>query len=177
MKIIIEGIDRLGKDTLIKSIINTYGYHQVLHYQKPERLDVYNGDLFKYQRQSFITMFEMLNSNIGNLILNRAHLGETVYAPRYRKYDGSYVFELEQRIGWPAVNQTRLVLLYTSDFSFITDDGASFDFSAKEQEQAEFKQAFFRSSFKNKVLVDVSNGAGGFKSKEQVFGEALRNLM
>jgi hypothetical protein len=177
MKIIIEGIDRLGKDTLIKSIVNAYGYHQVLHYQKPESLDVYSGDLFKYQAQSFITMFEMLNSNVTNLILNRAHLGETVYAPRYRKYDGSYVFDLERKHGWPAVSQTRLVLLYTSDFSFITDDGQSFDFASKEQEQADFKAAFFKSAFRNKVMVDVSNGAGGFKSKEQIFREALRNLM
>ena len=39
--IIFEGVDRLGKDTLIQGVKNRLGYFQTIHYQKPELLDFY----------------------------------------------------------------------------------------------------------------------------------------
>jgi thymidylate kinase len=181
----IEGIDRLGKSTLINNLKNKLGYHQVIHYQKPELLDYYlklqeNADLFSneikkanalfdYQYRSFCQMFEMLNSN-GCYILDRSHIGEAVYAGRYRGYSGEYVFDLEKN--YKAVDNwfyrnTLLVLLTTSDFSFIQDDGLSFDFSKKEEEQQDFKNAFNRSVIQNKVMIDVSSN-GGFKQPEDI---------
>jgi hypothetical protein len=173
--IVIEGCDRLGKDTLIKGIQNELGYFQTLHYQKPEKLDYFNGSLFSYQFASFNTMFHILSSN-ARFILNRAHLGEAVYSKRYRDYDGNYVFSLEKdhRRFWDEDTHifphkdsyektTLLVLLYTSDFSFIKDDGQSFDFEKKEEEQADFLKAFDKSIIENKIMIDVSNGMGGYR--------------
>ena len=187
--IIIEGVDRLGKDSLIRGIEDRLGHFQVLHYQKPELLDVYindaqrnfdttqvnaqvkNSALKSYQIQSFRCMFHLLSSG-GSFILNRAHLGEFVYAPRYRQYDGSYVFDLEQRfmndLGSDFHETTLLVLLHTSDFSFIKDDGLSFDFERKEEEQIDFIRAFERSNIVNKLMLDVCDGNGGFAPKSQI---------
>lgn len=152
--IIIEGVDRLGKGTLIAGLLHQLGYMQVIHYEKPKKLDVYDGELFAYQEASFHAMFQLLESD-APILLDRAHLGEMVYSHRYRGYDGSYVLDLETL--YPdACENTLLVLLTTSDFSFIKDDGQSFDFNKKEQEQADFFRAFSESGFKHKLLIDVA---------------------
>lgn len=188
--ILIEGVDRLGKDSLIVGIQHELGFFQEVHYQKPRLLDSYvklavehgtNPDqeamaYQRYQDMSFRHMFNML-SMAGRHIMNRAHLGEAVYAHRYRRYDGNYVFELEKKFyfdfGSKFADRSLLVLLTTSDFSFIKDDGLSFDFNKKEEEQADFIKAFNKSIIKNKLLIDVSNGKGGYRPKADIVQEVL----
>ena len=177
--IIIESVDMLGKDTLIRGIKNALGYFQVIHYQKPEILDSLKKDALivssgeqdtiqtaqkMYQVDSFITMMNMLSTD-SRFIMNRAHLGECVYAHRYRGYSGDYVFNLEHG---RALDTTLLVLLHTSSFDFVKDDGLSFDFSKKEEEQADFKIAFEKSSFKHKLMLDVHDGSGNFRPKVEL---------
>lgn len=172
--IIIEGVDRMGKGTLISGLKNAHGFFQVIHFEKPERLDYYKSDTDRhqlefYQRHSYRHMFQMLRT--GRFILDRAHLGEAVYAKRYRGYDGDYVFSLEQDENFDrsgVLENTLLVLLTTSDFSFIQDDGLSLDFSKKEEEQDDFKRAFEKSIFRNKLMIDVSNRAGGYRDAKEI---------
>lgn len=176
--IVIEGCDRLGKDSLIEGIQNKLGYFLTLHYQKPMKLEAYagfNDALRHYQEMSFHTMFNVLDG-YDRVILNRAHLGEVVYAPRYRGYDGSYVFHLEELFAATTSrynDQSLLVLLTTSNFGFIQDDGMSFDFSKKEEEQSDFIKAFDKSIFKNKLLIDVASKDGGYRPKEDILQEVL----
>jgi len=180
--IIIEGVDRLGKGTLIKGIQDQLGYFQHVHYQKPldlaclrtrtasrEDPDINKrAALRAYQEASFKQMFKFLAMPDSRFIMDRAHLGETVYAPRYRKYDGSYVFDLERQylLNGDVDQATLLVLLHTSNWDFIKDDGESFNFEAKEEEQNDFVRAFEKSIFTYKVMLDVHNGMGGFVSAE-----------
>lgn len=182
---ILCGVDRLGKSTLIKRIKDEFGYHQVIHYEKPETLALYTQQLCstsaalqEYQAQSFITGFKLLESG-APLIYDRFHLGETVYSPRYRGYSGNYVFDLEFSYLKRMSERNefyipKLILLTTSDFSFIQDDGLSFDFSKKEEEQDDFKKAFYRSQLP-KVMIDVSNGKGGFRDPDDIFEEAMNS--
>ena len=174
---IIEGVDRMGKSTLIEGLLQELGYHLVVHYDKPKRLTAYNfyeafegGSLLAYQNALYYNMFCIINSG-ARVIFDRGHLGEVVYAPMYRSYDGEYVFDCEHGAD---TGDTRLVLLTTSDFSFIKDDGLSLDFSKKEEEQAAFVKAFDRSSIKDKVQVDVSNGRGGYKKPDEILAEVLK---
>ena len=170
--LIIEGIDRLGKDTLIQKIKDAFGYHLMVHYQKPEKLANYaecDNPLQRYQRASFYEGFQLLKTSIPT-IYNRFHLGEYVYSPRYRNYSGEYVFEMEEQYAPFAEEDTLLILLTTSDFSFIQDDGESFDFSKKEEEQRDFKIAFDKSKFKYKICIDVSEN-GFYKPAETIFNE------
>lgn len=162
VNIAIEGVDRLGKDTLIKGLLNRLGFMQVIHYQKPLKLEALGNSLFAYQQRSFAKMFAMLEQ--GGFLLNRAHLGEVVYSHRYRGYDGSYVYSLEQPT---ACENTLLVLLHASSWAPITDDGESFDFSAKEAEQADFWRAWERSNIKHKLSLDVTCGIN-FVSAERL---------
>lgn len=190
MHYIIEGLDRLGKDTLIDGILNAKGFHQVIHFSKPARLGYYKPEgleltdpelkayqLEQYQRNSFLTMFSMLRSaQFASLVLNRAHLGEHVYAPMYRGYQGDYVFSLEKTFMMDQCPHIKLILL-TEDFSVskhFIDDGESFDITKREQEQNRFIEAFNRSVIANKKIVCVTDaGTGGFRSKLDVLRDAL----
>lgn len=173
---ILEGIDRLGKSTLVQGLLHELGYYLVVHYDKPKKLDIYNqslsdvNPLWYYQQKLYTQMFNMIHYG-HNIIFDRGHLGEVVYAPLYRKYPGDYVFKMEQSSD---LSRTRLVLLITSDFSFIQDDGLSHDFSKKEEEQARFIAAFHASNIKDKVMVDVCNGNGGYKTPKEVLAEVLK---
>lgn len=176
--IILESIDRCGKSSLSEDLQDALGYHLVIHYEKPKKLEAYKhaiDPLEHYQEQSFITMFNLLTAS-SRLILDRAHLGEYVYSPRYRGYDGSYVFDMEQQFieaGSQFHETTLLVLLTTTDFSIMKDDGLSFDFSKREEEQVDFIKAFNQSHIKNKLLIDVSNGKGGYRTRKSVLKQVL----
>lgn len=193
--VVIEGVDRLGKDSLIQGIQDNLGYFLNVHYQKPSILQKYKKErvnqsnltvdqrwsliLRDYQEQSFINMFRLLSGDC-RVILNRAHLGEYVYSPLYRKYDGSYVFDLEDMFidtGSKFREQSLLVLLTTSDFSFIEDDGLSLDFSKKEAEQELFKKAFSRSKFTNKLMIDVSNSKGSYRPHQEILESVLQAMI
>lgn len=170
---LIEGVDRMGKSTLIKGLLDELGYYLVVHYDKPKKLKFYESEpdaLFEYQHALYVQMFDLIE-NFHPVIFDRAHLGEAVYAPMYRKYDGDYVFGLEK---WTHTQNARLILLTTSDFSFIQDDGLSLDFAKKEEEQAKFLAAFEKSNIKDKIIVDVCDGKGGYRSAESILAEVLR---
>jgi thymidylate kinase len=187
MKYLIEGLDRLGKDTLIRGILHTRGYHQVLHFSKPEVLERYTPiedydpaelkriALHAYQEASFNTMFTILRS-AANVICNRAHLGECVYAPLYRGYSGDFVFELE-KLYVPDIKDARLILL-TENFDVsdhFVDDGESFDITKRKEEQEMFLAAFERSYFSDKRVICVTDTRyGGFKTRAQILQEAIK---
>jgi hypothetical protein len=183
---IIEGLDRLGKSSLIEGIQHKEGFHTVIHYSKPKRLDSYvqikeedgleQSPEFLYQYDGFVAMFELLGAGMETpLIFDRAHLGECVYAPMYRGYDGSYVFGLEEIYGVEEDIDTRLILL-VEDFSkskHFVDDGLSLGSVEKRaQEQLLFIDAFNRSAFPDKKIICVTAEDGSFRSKEDILAEA-----
>jgi hypothetical protein len=169
---IIEGVDNLGKGTLITNIIKHEGYKHYIHYEKPKKCLPYHDDLLAYQSESFNQGFKLLHSGIP-VIYDRFHLGEVVYSERYRKYDGNYVFDAEINFWAERLSNVTLVLLTTSSFDFISDDGLSFDVTAREEEQKDFIKAFNRSIFPKKVLVDVHDGQGKFKEPLDIYREAV----
>lgn len=187
-KFMLEGLDRVGKDTLISGIQHRLGYHQVLHFSKPVRLECYstqedcdpvtakNLAFQRYQEASFRNMFSLFrDARYSHLIANRAHLGECVYAPLYRDYPGDYVFDLE-RTFMKDVHDTRLVLL-VEDFSIawhFVDDGESFDITKRQTEQDLFIAAFEKSIISDKRIVCITDqGTGGFRRREQILEEVL----
>lgn len=199
-KYLIDGIDRLGKSTLALNIQHELGYFLSIHYGKPVLLEntvaiakmmkqetadtpemqqlqaLSTENLAKrlYYEDMNSSMFELLKTN-QNLIVDRTHLCEMVYAPMYRKYTGDYIYTMEKQAIEDGLNQNdvRLILLITSDTSILVDDGESYDFSKKDQEQALFIEAFHKSNLTNKVIVDVADGKGGFRSTSEIVKEAL----
>lgn len=167
--IYIEGPDRVGKDTQIQIIRNTFSADlwQVLHYSKPPKLGS-TDDYMLYQTSLFNQMFA-LTALVPKLILNRSHIGEFVYA-HYRGYDGSYVFNSEK--GWmdPDMDATSVVIILISQAEELIgrNDDQSFYTTVDEarDEIGNFIHAFGKTSFTNKYIINVSG-----KSIEQVAEE------
>lgn len=178
---IIEGVDSVGKDTLINNIVKKLGYHMQVHYSKPIDSEFYPGErtarLKEYQSASFNTGFVLLTEFKDiSIVFNRFHLGEYVYSDRYRDYSGMYVFELEDIFDIGSEDHIKLILLKTSDWSFIKDDGENHDYSQRFSEQEDFEWAFNHSKIKNKVMIDIMKEPGIRKSEEDVLLEALGEI-
>jgi thymidylate kinase len=190
---IIEGLDRLGKSTLISNLRNKLGNYTVVHYGKPEKLAAYrnatggtgsplslqekvrNADLLAYQQESFRSAMLMARSG-ACLIYDRAWLGEAVYAPLYRGYSGDYVFDYELRHHMDVQSMVKLVLL-TEDFDrsrHFVDDGESFDVSKRREEQELFRRAFSMSHLPTKIEVCVTAANGKFRDQYDILDEVLR---
>lgn len=188
----IEGIDRLGKSTLINGLRSKLGYHEVIHFQKPDLLEYYSQDTFicplpdyvrddpkkraqfQYQYASFMNSMRLADAPGARIIFDRWHLGEVVYSPLYRGYSGDYVFDLEKE---HALQGVRLILL-TEDFKiarhFVDDQLSLGSVENREKEQDAFIAAFERSNIRDKRLICVTDPAtGGFKPKQNVLQEAL----
>lgn len=172
--IVVEGIDRLGKGSIIKGIIEEYGYRHVIHYSKPVKSKVYRS-LQEYQYDSFRRGFECLKTLDIHYIFDRFHLGEVVYSPRYRGYDGKYVYNLED-LNLTLLRRMWLILLYTDNFEFLVDDGNSFDFDKKQEEMDDFVNAFHKSKVPHKIMINVHNGHGDYKRFDEILTEALTFL-
>lgn len=168
---VIEGIDGLGKSTLIQEIKNQHGFFHYIHYEKPQKLEFYENQLLTYQVDSFQYGFELLEQNIVPFIFDRFHLGELVYSKRYRNYPGDYVFSMERDYNVQKWNDVKLILLVTSNWSHIQDDGQSFDFSAKEEEQEDFIKAIQRSIFSQRQIIDICRKDGTRKTPQELFEE------
>lgn len=184
----IEGIDALGKSTLIDGIRDQLGYYEVIHFNKPQKLSIYSGaapvtgvppqslQVYHYQQESFRNSMLLAKSG-ARIIFDRWHLGEVVYSPMYRFYDGSFVFDFERSHAIDAVSNLRLILLI-EDFDIsnhFIDDGQSLGTKAdREEEQQRFLTAFWRSTIRDKRVICVTDQAtGSFKPKDRILAEAL----
>lgn len=187
-KFIIEGLDRLGKSTLIKGIRDELGYYEVIHFSKPEELSIYKQlsanegeenrlrSLYMYQAAGFRNMMHLLIGN-AKIIFDRGHLGEAVYSPMYRSYSGDYVFELEREYCIDQEPSLKLILLI-EDFrvaKHFVDDGESLGPREKRaEEQVRFIEAYTKSCIQDKKIICVTDEVtGGFRSKHDILREAL----
>ena len=160
--IIIEGTDNVGKDTqqnLIIERISNLVFHKLHYSSLPFRKD---RDLHStYSKKMYRDMFEMMlackDKNI-NLIFNRSHLGETVYAPLYRGYSGDYVLDIEKDYVKTLRENLYLITLVNDPHTILKrDDGKSF-YGNEEEVKAEvdgFTRAHRLSKIKNKQLINV----------------------
>lgn len=172
--IIIEGQDRCGKDTqigLIQKKFKNETFH-VFHYSKvPFKTQndhlSYNTRLYK---DMFLVMFESLGSQ-RNYIFNRSHLGESVYSPRYRGYDGDYVFDIEKAYVDVMRDQMMLIVLVnTPEILLEREDGNSL--ANKRGDLIYEREAFIRGYTKSKIhskkLIECKT-----KSIEEIHGEII----
>jgi hypothetical protein len=174
---VIEGCDMLGKGTLIDGIINRKGYHPVIHFSRPKILEAYQNCLslpeYEYQYSSFVNGFQLLETRVP-MIFDRGWLGETVYGPLYRGTEADYVFELEKQFGVANWHHVKLILLTTSSWDFVDDDGQSFDVNNRVKEQWIFQEAFEKSIFPNKIEIDImTEGDFGLGLRRKTVDELL----
>jgi thymidylate kinase len=166
--IICEGPDNVGKDTQIDLIIKHLSnrvFHKLHYSALPFKDD--KEKHATYSKKLYETMFQlMMKSKIGkykgdldiNIILNRSHLGETVYSPLYRGYSGDYVFDIEKKYTKALREDLYLITLVNDPHTILKrDDGKSF-YGNEEEVKAEidgFTRAHRKSTIKNKLLVNI----------------------
>ena len=158
--IIIEGTDNVGKDTQQDLIIKNFP-RKVFHKVHYSAVPFKGKEGIDYSARMYTDMFEMMMSckhKDINIIFNRSHLGESIYAPLYRGYNGDYVFDIEK--GY--VNSLRenlylITLINDPKIILSRDDGKSF-YKNEEEVKAEidgFIHAHRKSKIKNKLKINV----------------------
>lgn len=148
MNFVITGIDRIGKNTFIRRILN--GYREI-HLDKPPE----GTDPLIWSKSQYLDYFMTLAYQ-DHVVFNRGHWDELVYAPRYRDYSPNYVRIMEDEYR-DELKNTVFILLYTTDFDIMKDDGKSHDFSRRQEEQESFIEKFKESRL-NKIMVQVNEG-------------------
>lgn len=170
---IIEGIDRLGKDTLIKNLMNILGYRPVIHFQKPQKLNCYVNSEIMYQQDSFFHLMKMLNSDIP-FFYNRSHIGEAVYGPMYRNTDASWLWQLEAKFYLDETNVRLILLTEGENAKHFKSDGESFDDSNRKNEQNAFIRVVNNlTRIQDKRIICVTDKNGEWKNENQIVQEAL----
>lgn len=187
MVTIICGTDALGKDTQIQKIKDESERRgisaHILHYSN---IKVFGNDNKKIREASykqFRDMFKLINfaasEDSMNLILNRAHLGECVYSPLYRNYNGDFVFEEEKTFIWQDNLKRIKLILFTDDVEAIIkrdkerNDGLSFslDPEMKKKELDLFDKAFEKSIL-NKKRIELKG-----RDAEQIWNEEVKTFI
>ena len=117
--LIIDGPDRVGKDTLIQSLSADYPHFIRSHFGFPKGET--NDERHEYQVKSFGQQFAIQKAirqtygahyfADGLYVWNRSHIGECVYGPLYRDKDPEWIFDLEKRF-FDEESEVYLVLLY-----------------------------------------------------------------
>lgn len=167
MVYIFEGMDNCLKDTLIQLFRGTLSPQtHILKYNSPPK-GIANVE--QWQKAHFQDMFDLIKTNLDsdlrNLILNRAHLGEYVYSPIYRGYEGDWIFDLEKSFldGSDFYHsKIKLFVFYDSSNSNLhfREDGNSLSNNNNENldnERTRFLQAFKKSMIPNKRIFDLSD--------------------
>jgi thymidylate kinase len=158
--IVMEGQDRVGKDTqitLVKKLLYPERIFQVLHYSKVPFET--NKENMVYSIKLYYDMFRLFYKNDFNLIANRSHIGEMVYGPLFRHYDGSYVLEIERRFmdnqKWQ--NIALITMVNDAEILLKREDGSSLSggkLNIMNKERDMFKEAHDRSLIENKFLIE-----------------------
>jgi thymidylate kinase len=168
--IILEGLDRCGKSTQAKMLWKWLAKNQP--YNPLVQLH-YSG--YPTQDQSVLNynhMFEIIeDAPWTNFILDRSHIGEMVYAPKYRGYSGDYVLDIEER--YSLKDFFLFTFIDDVDNLLARDDGDSLS-SAKEdleEEIAAFKNATLLSIIPRKLMINISG-----KTPEQIHDIIIENL-
>ncbi len=148
MNFVITGIDRIGKNTFIRRILK--GYKEI-HLDKPPK----EADPLTWSKSQYLDYFMTLAYQ-DHVVFNRGHWDELVYAPRYRDYSPDYVRIMEDEYR-DNLQNTCFILLYTTDFNIMKDDGKSHDFGRRQEEQEDFIKKFEESKL-NKMMIQVNEG-------------------
>lgn len=172
MTLLIEGCDNVGKGTQIEYIKKYVEekYNCPVHYMHYSNIKGAK-DIRAVSEELYKQMFEIVSKDYGNclIICDRSHLGEAVYSPIYRGYDGDYIFDLEKEADLKT-NVGLLVFTETAENLIKRDDGLSFsiDIDKKNDEIARFKAAYDKSILRKKLIELKGRG------KEEIFEQEVK---
>lgn len=168
--LILEGIDRTGKNTLISNLSKHYDNIVVRHFghvfgetneeKKKNIVELYlrEFDLYRTNNKAFSNA-DIRKSQNDIWIWNRSHISEYVYGSLYRNSNSSWIFDLEKKYSFDIDPNIYLVNL-TGDpnFLFLQEDGNSVGpakLEDKKNEILSFNEATRISCIANKLTIKV----------------------
>lgn len=187
MTIIIEGVDALGKSTQIQKIKEEFEKQgisvHILHYSNIKAFGNDNKKIREASYKQYRDMLKLANYAASEdsmaLILDRSHIGEAVYSPLYRNYNGDFVFEEEKTFLWQDNLKRIKLILFTDEVEAIIkrdkerNDGQSFslDPEMKKKELDLFDKAFEKSIL-NKKRIELKG-----RYAEQIWNEEVKTFI
>jgi len=184
--VIIDGVDRLGKNSVILELIKSADNAILRHFTVP--LGNTNKEKIEYQKKSFLFEFrlaqlpfkiqEISKTNSDLIIWNRSHIGEKIYGELYRNYNADWIYEMEKLFNFDKRDDVFLILLTADpEFAFAKEDGKSLSNTVEERktEINLFLDAVKKSNIKNKLILKVNDG-NNFLSKH-IINEKIRKFI
>lgn len=195
MIVLFDGLDNTGKTTQIQKLISYFANKDMIStvckYSKFDKLDKKKEE--KFSKRFYKDYFEKIvnwpdkvipdpayiaEDNIhyihdNNLILDRGHISEAVYASIYRSYSGDYVWDLEKCLE-NKYNIYLIVLIDSVEKAVEREDGLSLSNGNADKiniEISKFAEAYKKSCIQNKIIIDI-NGL----SIEEVFAQIIKFL-
>jgi thymidylate kinase len=112
MIIIFEGVDKVGKSSLVQSFKERYDDAIICRMSSPRNLDA------EFYREviatEYLLLYRLIEDNPDKLwILDRSHFSEMVYAPVKRKYKIKPVYQ--ELTAWLKAKEHVVIYLYNKD--------------------------------------------------------------
>ena len=195
MIVLFDGLDNTGKTTQIQKLVSYFANKDMIStvckYSKFDKLDKKKEE--KFYKRFYKDYFEKIanwpdkvipdsayiaEDNIhyihdNNLILDRGHISEAVYASMYRSYSGDYVWDLEKCLE-NKYNIYLIVLIDSVKKAIEREDGLSLSNGNADKiniEISKFAEAYKKSCIQNKIIIDI-NGL----NIEEVFAQIRKFL-
>lgn len=195
MVVLFDGLDNTGKTTQIQKLVSYFANKDMIStvckYSKFDKLDKKKEE--KFSKRFYKDYFEKIvnwpdkvipdptyiaKDNIhyihdNNLILDRGHISEAVYASMYRSYSGDYIWDLEKCLE-NKYNIYLIVLIDSVEKAIEREDGLSLSNGNADKisiEISKFAEAYKKSCIQNKIIIDI-NGL----SIEEVFAQIRKFL-
>lgn len=165
MLLIIEGMDRCGKSTLVEHLRKRYFTSPnilVHHSSSPPKVDNPNAWELKHYASLFQTSKLLVDDYFYDVIFDRFHLGAAVYGAKYRNAHPSDVYDLDNRYLLGYENAALILLTDHPEAIAARDDGESLESTLDEYAETatSFVEAYTMSSCMNKLHVNVSDNGG-----------------
>jgi len=176
--VIIEGCDRVGKDTLINGLSESFNRTTTEHWGYP--VGENDEEKTAYQKTSFkLNMMKWRVEKTWDLlnlyIWNRSHIGEYVYGTMYRDSSpASWIPQLEERFLAEDVDVYLILMVADPEFIAKQDDGKSYssNIDDKRKELQLFVDAFQESKIANKKLLRVHD-ENGYYTPEKILNNVI----
>lgn len=165
MNFVVYGIDRIGKNTFIR---NNLKDHTLIELTKPPK----GVDPLEYSKAEYLDYFMRLKYE-DNLVFSRGHVDEYVYAPKYRSYSTNYLTEMENKFINDVSKNLINIMLYTTNFDFLQDDGLSLDYTRRQEEQEDFFNLIPK---QYKTIYIKVNDFDSYKPKELITSDFISQL-
>lgn len=165
MLLIIEGMDRCGKSTLVEHLRKRYFKTPdilVHHSSSPPKVENVNAWEIQHYSSLFSTSQNLVDEYSYVVIFDRFHLGAAVYGAKYRNADPDDICGLDS-LYLDGYESAALILLTDYPEAIAErDDGDSLESGIEEYNETmqSFIKAYDKSSCVNKLHINITDNGG-----------------